>query len=306
MPMEKSRYIWMDGQLVPWEDATIHVLTHALHYGSGVFEGIRAYETPDGPAIFRHREHMERLVRSANAYGIPIEQTSEQLMDAARQVISSNELNEGYIRPLVFFGLGSMGLNPAGATVHTMVAAWKWGTYLGDEGVQNGIRVRVSSWRRIDPSSLIPSSKGTGGYLNSILAKTEAVKAGYDEAIMLNMAGFVSEGSGENIFLVRDGAITTPPLSDGCLGGITRDSVMQIMRDDGHEVREQSLTRSDIYHADEVLMCGTAAEVTPVRECDDRTIGTGKPGPVTRDVQDTFAKAVTGQLDRYKHWLDFV
>lgn len=296
----------MDGELIPWEDATVHVLTHALHYGSGVFEGIRAYETPDGPAIFRHQEHMARLVRSAAAYGLPLELTAEQLMDAARQVISSNDLNEGYIRPLVFLGLGSMGLNPAGASVHTMVAAWKWGTYLGEDGVQNGIRVQVSSWRRIDQASLIPSSKGTGGYLNSILAKTEAVKAGYDEAIMLNMAGFVSEGSGENIFVVRDGIITTPPLSDGCLGGITRESVTQIMNDHGHEVREQSLTRSDIYGADEVLMCGTAAEVTPVKECDDRAIGTGKPGPITQQVQDTFSKAVRGQLDQYKYWLDYV
>lgn len=304
--MEKSRFIWMDGELIPWEDATVHVLTHALHYGSGVFEGIRAYETPDGPAIFRHREHMARLVRSASAYGLPLELNAEQLMDAARLVITSNDLNEGYIRPLVFLGLGSMGLNPAGASVHTMVAAWKWGTYLGEDGVQNGIRVRVSSWRRIDPASLIPSSKGTGGYLNSILAKTEAVKAGYDEAIMLNMAGFVSEGSGENIFVVRDGSITTPPLSDGCLSGITRDSVMQIMKDHGHQVSEQSLTRADIYGADEVLMCGTAAEVTPVKECDDRAIGTGKPGPITQQVQDTFAKAVRGQLDQYKYWLDYV
>lgn len=304
--MEKSTYIWMDGDLVPWDEANVHVLTHALHYGSGVFEGIRAYETPDGPAIFRHEEHMRRLIQSANAYGIPLELTLDELLEAGRTVISANDLPEGYIRPLVFLGLGSIGLNPAGAAVHTMIAAWKWGAYLGEEGVQNGIRVRVSSWRRIDAASLIPSAKGTGGYLNSILAKTEAVKAGYDEAIMLNMSGYVSEGSGENIFVVRDGVVYTPPVSDGCLGGITRDSVMQIMTDQGLEVRKSSLSRADIYAADEVLMCGTAAEVTPIRECDDRTIGDGKPGPVTRGVQDTFAKAVRGQLDQYKHWLDYV
>lgn len=304
--MEKSTYIWMDGDLVPWDEANVHVLTHALHYGSGVFEGIRAYETPDGPAIFRHEEHMRRLIQSANAYGIPLELTLDELLEAGRTVISANDLPEGYIRPLVFLGLGSIGLNPAGAAVHTMIAAWKWGAYLGEEGVQNGIRVRVSSWRRIDAASLIPSAKGTGGYLNSILAKTEAVKAGYDEAIMLNMSGYVSEGSGENIFVVRDGVVHTPPVSDGCLGGITRDSVMQIMTDQGLEVRKSSLSRADIYAADEVLMCGTAAEVTPIRECDDRTIGDGKPGPVTRGVQDTFAKAVRGQLDQYKHWLDYV
>ncbi len=304
--MEKSRYIWMDGEMVPWGDAKIHVLSHALHYGTGVFEGIRAYETPDGPAIFRHQEHMDRLVRSANAYGLPLGLDAAQLMEAAREVMTVNELNEGYLRPLVFLGLGSIGLNPAGAQVHTMIAAWKWGAYLGEDGVQNGIRVRVSSWRRIDSQSLIPSAKGTGGYLNSILAKNEAVRAGYDEAIMLNMAGYVSEGTGENIFCVRDEVVTTPPLSDGCLGGITRDSVREIIEDLGYEVREESLTRSDIYAADEVLMCGTAAEVTPVRECDDRTIGSGKPGPLTQRVQDTFAKAVRGQLDQYKHWLDYL
>ncbi len=304
--METSRFIWLDGEMVPWADATVHVLAHGLHYGSGVFEGIRAYETPDGPAIFRHREHMARLVNSARAYGLPIDVTVDELMDAARQVLKVNELAEGYIRPLVFLGLGSIGLNPHGAAVHTMIAAWKWGTYLGDDGVENGIRVRVSSWRRIDAASLIPSAKGTGGYLNSILAKSEAVRAGYDEAIMLNMAGFVSEGSGENIFIVRDGVVTTPPVSDGCLGGITRDSVMKILTDRGHRLVESSITRSDLYYADEILLCGTAAEVTPVREVDDRPIGTGRPGAITREVQGIFADAVRGKVDAYESWLDRV
>jgi branched-chain amino acid aminotransferase len=302
--METSRYIWMDGELVPWEDATVHVLSHALHYGSGVFEGIRAYATDSGPAIFRHREHMQRLVNSAKAYGLPLTLTVDELMAAACQIMTVNELPEGYIRPLVFLGLGSIGLNPAGAQVHTILAAWKWGAYLGEEGVANGIRGRVSSWRRIGAESLIPSAKGTGGYLNSILAKSEAVASGYEEAIMLNAAGFVSEGSGENIFLVKDGNVTTPPVSDGCLGGITRDSVMQILRDNGHPLIEASVTRSDLYFADEILMCGTAAEVTPLREVDDRPVGDGKPGPVTQQVQQIFSEAVTGNVPQYEHWLD--
>ena len=302
--METSRYIWMDGELVLWEDATVHVLSHALHYGSGVFEGIRAYATDSGPAIFRHREHMQRLVNSAKAYGLPLTLTVDELMAATYQVMTVNELSEGYIRPLVFLGLGSIGLNPAGAQVHTILAAWKWGAYLGEEGVANGIRGRVSSWRRIGAESLIPSAKGTGGYLNSILAKSEAVASGYEEAIMLNAAGFVSEGSGENIFLVKDGNVTTPPVSDGCLGGITRDSVMQILRDNGHPLVEASVTRSDLYFADEILMCGTAAEVTPLREVDDRPVGDGKPGPVTQQVQQIFSEVVAGKVPQYEHWLD--
>ena len=245
-------------------------------------------------------------VNSAKAYGFPLELSVDELMAAGREVITANGLPAGYIRPLVFLGLGSIGLNPEGAQVHTMMAAWTWGAYLGEDGVANGIRGRVSSWRRIGAESLIPAAKGTGGYLNSILAKAEAVKGGYDEAIMLNAAGFVSEGSGENIFLVKDGKATTPPVSDGCLGGITRDSVMQILRDNGHELVEASVTRSDLYYADEILMCGTAAEVTPLREVDDRPVGTGKPGPVTKQVQSIFAEAVAGKLPEYEHWLDRV
>ena len=304
--METSQYIWMDGELVPWEDAKVHVLSHGLHYGSGSFEGIRAYATDTGPAIFRHREHMERLVNSSRAYGIPLEVDADALMKAAREVISANGLPDGYIRPLVFLGLGSIGLNPAGATTHVMVAAWRWGSYLGEDGVKNGIRVTVSSWRRIDHASLIPSAKGTGGYLNSILAKTEAVRAGYDEAILLNSAGFVSEGSGENIFVVKDGMVATPLVSDGCLGGITRDSVIQILRDNGHELVERSITRSELYFADEVFLCGTAAEVTPAREVDDRPVGDGTPGPITKQVQSIFADAVRGKISAYEHWLDRV
>lgn len=304
--MEASHHIWLDGELVAWDEAKIHVLSHGLHYGTGVFEGIRAYETPRGPAVFRHHEHMERLVRSARAYKIPFEMTAEELVKASKEVLAANELNEAYIRPIVFLGLGSIGLNPAGASVHTAIAAWRWGAYLGEEGMKNGIRVVVSSWRRIDTNALIPDAKGTGAYLNSILARTEAERAGYDEAIMLTSSGFVSEGSGENVFVVRNGTVTTPPVADGILDGITRDSVIQIMRDADVEVVETSVTRSDLYHSDELFLVGTAAEVTPVREVDDRPIGNGRPGPVTQMVQDTYLQAVRGGLSEYDHWLDYV
>ncbi len=304
--MQATQFIWMDGELVPWEDATVHVLAHALHYGTGVFEGIRAYETADGPAIFRLRDHMVRLVNSAKAYGIPLKWSADDLDKAARETFAANELTAGYLRPLVFLGLGSIGLNPAGAEVHTMIATWEWGAYLGEEGLRDGIRCSVSSWRRIDQSMLIPNAKGTGGYLNSILAKAEAVRAGYDEAIMLNSHGFIAEGSGENLFLVRGGGVTTPPSTSGSLDGITRDSVITLLGDDGHPVTEADLTRSDLYYADEAFFTGTAAEVTPIREIDGRPVGGGKPGPVTRRAQEMFMDAATGKLERYRHWLDLV
>lgn len=304
--MEASRVIWVDGELVPWDEATVHVLSHGLHYGAGVFEGIRAYETPAGTAVFRLTEHMERLHRSAKAYGIPLRFGVDELVKAGRQLLAENELESGYLRPLVFYGLGSMGLNPAGAEVRVIIAAWRWGAYLGEEGLKNGIRTHVSSWRRIDQSMLIPNAKGTGGYLNSILAKQEAVMNNYDEAILLNSAGVVSEGSGENIFVVKQGLVTTPPVTAGILEGLTRDSVMTLLKDAGHDVREANITRSDLYYADEIFFTGTAAEVTPVREVDDRPVGDGRPGPVTRQAQDLFQKAVTGRLESYRHWLDYV
>lgn len=303
--MEASRVIWMDGEFVPWDEATVHVLSHGLHYGSGVFEGIRAYETPTGTAVFRLIEHMERLHRSAKAYGIPLRFGVEELVQASRKLLVDNELEAGYIRPLAFYGLGSIGLNPAGAEVRVIIAAWRWGAYLGEEGLKNGIRTRVSSWRRIDQSTLNTNAKGTGGYLNSILAKQEAVRDSYDEAILLNNQGYVAEGSGENIFVVKDGVVTTPPVSAGILEGITRDSVMTMLRDDGHHVQEANLIRSDLYYADEIFFTGSAAEVTPVREVDDRPVGDGRPGPVTRTAQDLFQKAVTGRLEAYHHWLDY-
>ncbi len=304
--MEASRVIWMDGDFVPWDEATVHVLSHGLHYGAGVFEGIRAYETPTGTAVFRLTEHMERLHRSAKAYGIPLRFGVDELVKASRRLLADNELESGYLRPLAFYGIGSIGLNPAGAEVRVIIAAWRWGAYLGEEGLKNGIRTRVSSWRRIDQSALNPNAKGTGGYLNSILAKQEAVRDSYDEAILLNNEGFVSEGSGENIFVIKDGVVTTPPVTAGILEGITRDSVMTMLRDAGQEVHEANVIRSDLYYADEIFFTGTAAEVTPVREVDGRPVGNGRPGPVTLQAQDLFQKAVTGRLEAYLHWLEYI
>ncbi len=304
--MDAATYIWMDGELVAWDDAKIHVLSHALHYGSGVFEGIRAYETPEGTAIFRLTDHIARLHRSARSYGIPMPYPVDGLVDACKEIIRVNELESGYIRPIVFYGLGSIGLDPAPCEVKTVIAAWRWGTYLGEEGVLNGIRVRTSSWRRISQASFVPTAKGTGQYLNSILAKQEAVQTGYDEAVMLTADGSVSEGSGENIFVVRDGTVFTPPVAAGILDGITRASVMELLVDDGADVRERSLTRGDLFGADEVFFTGTAAEVTPVREIDDRPVGDGKPGPITRRAQELFREAITGKLASYRHWLEFV
>ncbi|MBT8216002.1 MAG: branched-chain amino acid transaminase [Acidimicrobiia bacterium] len=304
--MEPVTYIWMDGELVAWEDATVHVLSHALHYGTGVFEGIRAYDTESGPAVFRLTEHMERLTRGAAAYQIALSYGADELTKAAREVIATNELGACYIRPLVFLGTGSMGLNPAGAKTHVAIAAWRWGAYLGDEGLRNGIRVGVSSWRRLHQTMFIPDAKGTGGYINSILARLEANAAGFDEALLLNLDGYVAEGSGENLFLVRNGVVRTPPPQAGALDGITRQSVIELLRDDGAVVEETNLTRSDVYYADEAFFTGTAAEVTPIREVDHRTIGPGTPGPVTKRAQELFMNAVTGRLDDYRHWLEYI
>lgn len=304
--MEPTKNIWFDGELIPWDDATVHVLAHGLHYGTGVFEGIRAYETDNGPAVFRLTDHMVRLVNSSKAYGLPIAWTSDQLVAEAKALISANGHSSCYLRPLVFYGTGSMGLNPAGATCHTMMATWEWGAYLGEEGVLNGIRVAVSSWRRIGHESFIPAAKGTGQYLNSVMAKQEALRNGYDEAILLNTDGQVSEGSGENLFAVQGGTVFTPPLSAGILDGITRNSVMDLLRDDGYTVVEKDLLRSDLYISDELFFTGTAAEVTPIREVDNRAVGAGKPGPVTKRAQELFMGVVRGENERYSHWLETV
>ena len=304
--MQPVPFIWFDGELVPWEEATVHVLAHGLHYGTGVFEGIRAYDTDDGPAVFRLDDHMRRLVASAKAYRLPVQWAADDLSKGALELVRANELGACYIRPLVFYGTGSMGLNPAGATVHTIMACWEWGAYLGEDGIKNGIRVAVSSWRRIGHESLIPNAKGTGGYLNSVQAKMEALSGGYDEAILLNHDGYVAEGSGENLFLVRAGQVTTTPVEAGALDGITQNSVMRLLEDDGHHVGQSVFTRSDLYYADEAFFTGTAAEVTPIREVDDRPVGDGVPGPVTRRAQSLFDDAVRGRLEPYRRWLEFV
>jgi branched-chain amino acid aminotransferase len=296
----------MDGDLVPWNEAQVHVLSHGLHYGTGAFEGIRAYETESGPAVFRLTDHMDRLERSAKALGIPSEYTVTELVEVCKEVMRVNGLQSGYIRPITFYGTGSIGLNPAAANVHMIIAAWEWGAYLGEDGVKNGIRVAVSSWRRIGPNASMPDAKGTGGYINSVLAKTAALKAGYDEAVLLNESGLVAEGSGENMFIVRKGIVHTPPNSAGALDGITRDSVYTLLEEDGYTIKETAITRTDLYYADEVFLTGTAAEVTPVREVDDRPVGDGKPGPVTKRAQELYMGTATGRLGLHPEWLEYV
>ena len=304
--MQPTESIWMNGDFVAWEDAKVHVLTHGLHYGTGVFEGIRAYDTELGTAIFRHREHLERLYKSAELFYMPIGYELEELRAATHELIARNGLTSCYIRPIAFRGYGEMGLFPLEAPVDVTIAAWEWGAYLGDESKRTGIRAKVSSWRRISPDSLIPHAKASGQYLNSVLAKIESQKAGYEEAILLDDLGRVCEGSGENIFIVVDGTIFTPPQSASILDGITRKSVIQIARDLGHEVVERDIARAELYMADEVFLTGTAAELVPVREIDDHAIGTGEPGPLTREVQGVFDDALHGRAERYRDWLDLV
>ncbi|MDA8268378.1 MAG: branched-chain amino acid transaminase [Actinomycetota bacterium] len=308
MPITPTDKIWMDGELVDWDAATVHVLTHTMHYGSGVFEGIRAYPTASGVAIFRLREHIERLLTSARIFLMDVPYTADDLMAATRDVVRENGLDQGcYIRPLVYLGYGEMGLNPLPCPVNVSIAAWPWGTYLGDEGVANGVSVKISSWRRHDPNAVPTAAKGTGMYVNSSLAKVEALKAGYDEAILLAPDGNVSECTGENIFVVKNGRLLTPPTSDaGALDGITQDTVATIARDLGYEVAHQQLIRTDLYTADEAFLTGTAAEVVPIRAVDDRTVGEGRPGPITMQLQQTYFAAVRGEVDRYKDWLDHV
>jgi branched-chain amino acid aminotransferase len=304
--VEQAALIWHNGELVAWEDAKIHVLTHGLHYGTGVFEGIRAYETQDGTAIFRHREHLERLFKSAQMYYMPIPYAFEELRAATHELIVANELRECYIRPIVFRGYGQMGLYPLDAPVEVSIAVWPWGAYLGEEGKRNGVRAKVSSWTRISHDSLIPQAKASGQYLNSVLAKIESSNAGYQEAILLNQRGYVCEGSGENIYVVRDGQILTPPQTADILDGISRKSVIQIARDRGYELLERDVARSELYLAEEVFLSGTAAELVPVREIDDHPVGTGEPGPVTRDIQRLFDDALHGRDPRYLDWIDLV
>ena len=304
MPITPTKKIWMDGTLVDWDDAKVHVLSFTLHYGMGAFEGIRAYKTPTGVAIFRLREHMERLLRSCKILMIDVPYTLSDLCDAAKEVVRVNDLPEGcYLRPIVYLGYGEMGVNPIGAPVNTAIAAWPWGAYLGDHAT-SGVRMKISSWARHAPGAMPTASKTIGGYVNASLAKAEAIRAGYDEAIMLGPDGKVSECTGENLFIVRDGHLVSPPPSDaGALRGITQSSIVKITNDLGHEVSFEVLRRDDLYVADEAFLTGTAAEVVPLESVDDRVIGDGKPGPITSEIMTTYHQAIRGERPQYEDWL---
>ncbi|HLM10640.1 MAG TPA: branched-chain amino acid transaminase [Thermoleophilaceae bacterium] len=304
--MSTADQIWLNGEFVAWEDAKVHVLTHCLHYGTAVFEGIRAYETSQGTAIFRHHDHLARLEQSAKLYYMDLPFTKEQIREATHELIVRNTFKSCYIRPLVWRGYGPMGLNPLENPVEAMVAVWEWGAYLGEEGKRRGVRGRVSSYRRISSDSLIPHAKASGQYLNSVLAKIESLKAGYDEAILLDDKGRVCEGSGENIFVIKEGVIYTPPQTAAILDGINRKSCMRIARDLGYEVVEREIARAELALADEVFLTGTAAELTPLVEVDDLTIGDGTPGPITCEVQRVFEDALCGRAPQYADWLDLV
>lgn len=304
MPVPAVDKIWMDGELVDWDDAQVHLLTPTLHYGWGVFEGIRAYETERGAAVFMHRPHMERLHRSAQILHMDVPYSVDELMEAARELIRVNELPSCYIRPILYLGYGEMGLNPIGTSVRAAIAVWPWGTYLGAEGLQNGVRAKTSSWVRIGANMIPTGTKACGVYINSSLAKVEAIKSGYDEAILLNEHGRVAEGSGENIFVVKDGTLLTPPLAEGVLKGITREAIIDFASDLDIPFAETSLLRQDLYTADEAFYTGTAAEVVPIRSVDEREIGA--PGPITKQLQDLFFAVVSGREPRYDRMLDFV
>jgi branched-chain amino acid aminotransferase len=301
--MQATEKIWMNGELVDWDDARIHVGAHGLHYGSGVFEGIRCYDSAEGPAVFRLTDHMRRLHNSARLIGMELPFSIDELKAACNELLVANGLRECYIRPIAFYGFGELGVSARGNPVDVVIMAWPWGTYLGEEAVRSGIRAKISSWQRI-PANVVPhASKATGVYLNSMLAVNEVQKAGYDEAIMLTPEGTVADGPGETIFAISDGRLSTPDLSTGILHGITRDSIFEIARDLGYEVRERTLIRSDLYLADEVFMCGTAAEVTPLRSVDDHELGVG---PITRELQKAYHEAVRGGGERYALWRELV
>lgn len=302
MPITPTEKIWMNGELVPWDEARIHVLTHTLHYGMGVFEGIRAYETADGPGIFRLTDHITRLFQSAQILGMEIPYTPEELVAATKQTVASTGLGSCYIRPIAYFGYGEMGLNTLPCSVDVSIACWPWGAYLGDDALTKGVRMKISSWTRHDHNTMPPASKTTGNYVNSSLAKVEALKAGYDEALMLNPQGFVSECTGENVFVARKGRFITPPLSSGALEGITQSTVSTIAADLGFEVTVGELARSDVYLAGEMFVCGTAAEVSAVSSVDDRRIPS--PGPMTVAIGEEYHRTVRGEVDRYKDWVE--
>jgi branched-chain amino acid aminotransferase len=302
--VKRTDKIWMDGQTVPWEKATVHVMTHSLHYGTSIFEGIRCYKTDAGPAVFRLDAHVRRLYNSMTIYGISIPFSPEQVRMAVRNLVRENHIQECYIRPIVYYGSDEVGVDPTGNTTHLSIVMWPWLPYLGEEGMRAGIRCKISSWSRIDPRSLPTMAKAGANYANSVLARMEARKSGYHEAILLNAYGLVTEGTGENLFAVRDSMLITPPLSSGILPGITRDSIIHIASDMGYAVKEKSFTRGELLTSDEVFLVGTAAEVTPVREVDDRAIGKGSRGPVTEKIQTKFFDVVRGRDPKYAAWLE--
>jgi branched-chain amino acid aminotransferase len=300
--MRETEKIWMNGELVDWNDARIHVGAHGLHYGSGVFEGIRAYETPKGTAVFRLGDHLTRLENSARLLSMELGYSVADLREACHEVIAANGLPECYLRPIAFFGYGELGVSAMGNPVDVVIMSWPWGAYLGEEGLKTGISAKISSWQRIGPNVIPHVAKATGVYLNSMLAVTEANRAGYDEAILLTAEGYIADGSGENVFLVKDGEIYTPDLATSILPGITRDTVIQIAQDLGYQVHEKSLIRSDLYLADEAFMTGTAAEVTPLRSVDDVEIGVG---PITLEIQEAYLDTARGRSERWVQWLDY-
>lgn len=304
--MKEVGKIWMNGKMVPFKNAKVHVLTHALHYSTAVFEGIRCYDTPNGSAVFRLPEHVERFFRSAKLYSMKMEFSKKQVSDAIVQTIKAGRLKECYIRPIAYYGYGTMGLTPTPNKVDVAIACWEWKMGESKAGKESGARCKISSWIRIDSRSQPMQAKAASNYANAALARVEALKNGYDEAIMLNHYGKIAEGSAENIFVVKDDKIFTPPLSSGCLAGITRDSVMQIIRADGQDVTEREMERDDLYSADEIFMTGTAAEVKSVSQVDDVTVGDGKMGRITKDLQKSFMDVVMGRDERFSHWLQYI
>jgi branched-chain amino acid aminotransferase len=304
MPITPTEKIWFNGELIPWDDAKIHILTHTLHYGMGVFEGIRAYETDDGPAVFRLTDHMRRMDQSARILMMPLPYSVDEMVQAVKDTVRSTGLPSCYVRPIAYYGYGEMGLNTLPCSVDVAVACWPWGAYLGDDALTKGVRMKISSWARHDHNIMPPAAKTTGNYVNSSLAKVEALKAGYDEALLLNRAGFVSECTGENVFVARHGKLISPPLSAGALEGITQSTVMAIARDLGFDVELGDLSRSDLYIAEEMFVCGTAAEVSSVLSVDDRELLC--PGPMTLAIGEEYGRVVRGQVDRYKDWVEHV
>lgn len=306
MDLSPTELIWMNGKLVPWEKACVHVLTHTLHYGMGVFEGIRCYRTDSDPAVFRLKDHILRLENSAKLVYMKLPYSRDKLVQATKQTVKANHIEECYIRPIAYYGYGIMGLSPKSAKVDVAIAVWPWGTYLGEDGLKLGIRAKISKWRRIHPDIMPPQAKTVANYANSILAKLDAQKSGCDEAILLNLDGKVAEGPGENVFMVKGGKLVTPPISSGALAGITRDSIIKIAHDERIALKESDISPKELYSADEAFFTGTAAEVTPIREIDGKRIGDGKRGPITERLQGIFFNVIRGKEPKYKSWLDYV